>query len=176
MTPSSKLHRGWAGLIRLIALEITNMPPRIDRALEVLSDARSPLRANSYEAIGTSNGGPDPGTTAIAAQADRDRKQLIHHIREIDALVRGITHILDEWAPQQGATNETFWCDNHQTYGYQEPRGLNRTRNCGWCCDVHRTWNVWPTRALIELHAKGRRITETEYRRLLGKGPGVGAA
>jgi len=167
MTPPSQ--RGWAHLTRLIAIELTAMPSRIDRALQTLGDARSPLKASSYEAQ-IRGSPPDPGPTELAIQAAHDRQRLIAALRQIDALTRGVGCILDEWAPNHGAIDATWWCDNCLKYGVKEPRAADGSTNCRWCCDVHRTWNLWPTRALIQLHTKGRRITETEYRRLLGKG------
>jgi hypothetical protein len=162
--------RGPAKLVQLIAIELATLPPRINRALEVLADARSPLRANSYEALASGGGGPDPGQTALAAQADHDRRNLIRAIRDLDTQSRTIRTILDEWAPQQLRGDLAMWCENCSKYGISEPRALDGSRCCRWCNDVHRAYNCWPTGKLAALHARGRRITEDEYRRLLGKG------
>ena len=170
MTRPAATERGYPGLTRLIAIELATFPPRIARATEVLADARSPLRANSYEALASSGGGPDPGQTDLARQADHDRKTMIRAIRDLDTASRTIRSILDEWAPQPVRGGLAMWCENCQRYGISEPRAGDGSRNCRWCNDVHRAYDCWPTGKLVALHAKGRRITETEYRRLLGKG------
>jgi hypothetical protein len=160
-----------ANLLEQIIVELATFPARIPRALEVMSDARSPLRANSYEANINGGTGPDPGQTEIAAKAEHNRRALLRTIRDLDMQSRILRSILDEWNPQQTKTGLTIWCQNHLTHGQREPCADDRSTNCRWCMDVHRTWKTWPTRALIELHDRGRRITEPEYRRLLGKTP-----
>jgi hypothetical protein len=161
--------RGPATLLEQIVQELATFPARIPRALEVMADARSPLRANNYEAIASGNGGPDPGQTEIAARAEHNRKALLRVIRDLDLQSRILRSICDEWAPQQPKHGASIWCANHLAHGQRQPCADGST-NCRWCMDVHRTWKVWPTRALIELHDRGRRLSETEYRRLLGKG------
>lgn len=170
MTQPAATERGYPGLTRLIAIELATTPPRIARALETIADARSPLRANSYEALASNTGGPDPGQTDLARQADHDRQTLIRTIRDLDTASRTIRSILNEWAPQPLTSTLDLWCENCSRHGINEPRAGDGSRNCRWCNDVHRAYDCWPTGKLVNLHAKGRRITEQEYRRLLGKG------
>jgi hypothetical protein len=170
MTRPQPLDKGYPMLARLIGIEITTWPQRIARAHEVMADARSPLRANSYEATLNGGNGPDPGQTAIAQQATRERRELDATINAIDGLVRHAGKILNEWAPHPTKTGLALWCENHLRHGHHEIRAGDGSANCRWCCDVHRAYGTWPTRQLLELHARGRRIGEAEYRRLLGKG------
>lgn len=169
MTRQAAIDKGYPHLAHLIAIELATFPARIARAHEVMADARSPLRANSYEATLGTGGGPDPGQTAIAARATHDRRELNTTIDTIDGLVRHIGKILAEWAPHTIRGELAMWCENCARYGISEPRAPDGSKCCRWCNDVHRAYNAWPTGKLVALHARGRRITETEMRRLLGK-------
>jgi hypothetical protein len=170
MTRHPSQDRGYPYLIRITAQILATYPDRYTRALEVMADARSPLRANSYE---TNIGGhttPNPGQTAIAHQATHDRKDLHDTFDKAFGLLRHAGKLLDEWAPQPPKYIGNFWCENHANHGHQVARADDGSRNCDWCCTVNRKWGTLPTRKLIDLHERGRRITETEYRKLLGKG------
>ena len=161
--------RGYPALTALLAQELATTAPRIAQALEVLADARSPLKAGSYEAIGNNTDRQDPSETWIAAKAARDRWQLIAAIKGIDSYTRTLNHIVNEWAPTPIKGSNNVWCDNHQRHRTPEPQATGSS-DCRWCTDVKRNYGTYPNRNLIDQHDKGRRISETEYRRQLGKG------
>jgi hypothetical protein len=169
--------RGYPGLVQLIALELAGYPNRIKHALETIADARSPLRATSYETGSHNSHGPDPGQTELARQADHDRQTLTQTIRDLDTACRTIRAICNEWAPNPAKPDLSMWCENHLRHGYREPRASDGSRNCRWCCQFHRDpphgYGVWPNRALLEHHARYPRISVTEVRRLLGKRKGA---
>lgn len=173
--PVKRLSR-LAELAQLDALEALNWPTRIDRALENLHHARSPLRTTNYDTTSRGND-HDPGFSQEQRKATEDARQLNHAVLERAKLARVIQRIIDESAPLpikggMGDTeNAALWCENHLKYNQREPRSPDGSRNCNWCRDVHRNFGKWPTEQLIRLHHEGRRIDETTYRRLLGKNP-----
>lgn len=173
----------YADIVRLDATLAATWPTRIDRAIHVLADARSPLRAASAGTGGRADhplpGGLDGDTATLRGDIQRAadiRRQLEQAILERDRLGRRIGRILDEWAPLaikggMGDTeNAALWCPNHLKHGHREPRGMNQTRHCRWCSDIKRIYGAWPNEVLIDLHARGIKISATVARRELKRG------
>ena len=173
----------YAELARLDAIEASTWPPRIDRALQILADARSPMRASSGTGAGGDDNplpaGLDPDTGELRGDmqhAARVRQQLVDAILERDRQARRINRILGVWAPlpvkggMGDGENAALWCPNHLTHGHREPRGINQSRHCRWCCDIQRIYGAWPNGKLIDLHARGIKISATVARRELKKG------
>lgn len=161
-------------LARLDALETSTWPDRIARALRTMDDTQSPLHVASDIPGGSSDDSVIQQSrdmrTALA-----DRTDLIRLVVEREQRARGITRILNDWAPLivkggPGDTeNSAIWCPNHLKHGHREPAAANGRRNCRWCCDWKERLD-WPNKEMIELHARGIKITETIARRSLRKG------
>ena len=181
MTRPPPQDRGYPLLASLIARDLKTWQTRIARAEEVMADARSPLKGAGY---GTptvnSDGGssPPPGIAfdkntgdlrVDGAQAVRQLKELHDIVNTLDRLTRRGEAILGEWAPPSVKSELTIWCENHLRYGQHVAHADDGSRNCGWCCNIHRTYKVWPNRPLIDMHDRGRRIFVADIQRHLGK-------
>lgn len=174
-----------ADLVRYDALAALNLPARIERALEQLAHATSPLHGTSNDTArggGSSStvpAGIDPNTGERSTELRRSsavRRELYTAIDAFHDAVADMYRIVDEWAPlpQKGGMGDTentnLWCPNCLKHGVKEPRGIDGSRHCRWCCDIKRNYGRYPNAELIKTHVRGHTISDNEYRRQLGKG------
>jgi hypothetical protein len=166
-------------LIAVIAQLLATYPQRIDRADDVLRTASDPIRSSQTDRTTGSREPALPMLSFDCREAIETRRRLTQAVRAIRDAERDIAAILHDWAPlpvKRGmgdSENAALWCPQCLKHGYREPRGANGTRHCSWCCDVHRNYGSYPNAALMAMHRVGRRISDTEYRRQLGKGKGA---
>jgi hypothetical protein len=163
-------------LIAALAALLATYPQRIDRALNVLTTAADPIHTTTTD---RTTGSPTPPLPLPhpehleAAETRQRLKTAVYIIRDAERTIAGI---LGNWAPLpvhkgMGDTeNAALWCPNCLQHGHREPRGANGTRHCGWCTDVKRNYGQYPNSTLMSMHRTGRRISDNEYRRQLGKG------
>lgn len=149
-------------------------PDRAQRALDVLADAQSPLNGSSLNVKITGSGTSDrTGEMATDSPPDvrAERRELRRAIMEFDKQSRRVQRILDEYAPSGGkptpeasaAANAPIWCAN-SNHGTPTPKD-GAYRHCRWCRQVKSDWGHLPTGPLCDLHERGVRLSEADYRR-----------
>lgn len=169
MSTKPDLENRLSELARTDAIESSTFPLRIADALRLMDDYTSPLRPATGNGTGDYDGEP-----RTADRARTDRNELIRLILSKAKCTTGIARILNDWAPlapppKAGDTeNATIWCQNCTKYGKAEPRRGDGSKLCRWCGDVNRAYGKLPNEALQLLRTRHPRISDNEYRRILG--------
>jgi hypothetical protein len=166
-------------VVDAIARRLAAYPERIGLARRRLADRIGTIRATGATTTGHSGetGSPPPPGIHLTEHGIINEDDYFRHeyaalvatIRQIDNLERGLSTKLNRWAPVVSGRIEAaddIWCRNCLAHGHREPRH-GRHANCRWCIDIKERYGVMPNRRLVDLHARGVKISDTLARRLI---------
>lgn len=98
--------------------------------------------------------------------------EMVQHIMRADKeLESGIGCAARARPPVKVPDPEKLWCENCIKYGVFEPREENR-KVCRWCRDENTEHGHYPSRGLVEAHARGTRITASLRSSILAREAG----
>lgn len=173
--------------VQTLTLNLGVVGARLSTALQTMAD-----QGGGYSSHASGSGGGGGGGMAISVAGDRvpvtgvemqvlaghwdddrashDRTSLFHHLSTAAEALRLAAVLVGRYGdlvrpsrPEQLGAIDSMWCPNCAKHKHFVPRGSGGKRAlCNWCDDRQRALGFLPDQQMVDMHARGKRLTEAD--------------